>query len=187
MAADVSPDSATATGRASRLWRSIAFLRRNASPKMAATIAVWRVEARLATPVALILVATLGRWNGALVMGAVMACYSALFLFLLDGERVMDEMRGWMRGRRWATRYALPIAERRDRIGAVQKLVVVPATILLLGPFWRALTYHLFRMPRLPAYALSMGGSIPHSLFWTGLVLGGLWEAAIQPGLARLF
>ncbi|MDO8616934.1 MAG: hypothetical protein Q7T33_14580 [Dehalococcoidia bacterium] len=170
-----------------RAWRSLhAFLKRNVTPRAGAAIAVWRVEARLATPVALLLVATLGRWNGALAMGGIMACYSALFLFLLEGEPVMDELRGWMRERRWAQRYALPIAERRDRVGAVQRALALPASVMLMGPFWRALTYHLFRLPRAASYTLSVGGSIPHSLFWTGLVLGGLWEAAIRPLLGRL-
>ena len=160
------------------------FLRRNASKKTATALALWRIEARFATPVALLLIATIGRWPAALSMGAIMAVYSAAFLYLLDGENIMHEIREWMRQREWARKYALPIAERRDRIGTVQRAVAVPATIMLLGPFWRAVTYHLFRMPRALAYIFSVGGSFPHSLFWTGLVLGGLWEVAIQPAMA---
>jgi len=68
----------------------------------------------------------------------------------------------------------LPIAERRDRVGALQRALSIPASVMLMGPFWRAVTYHVFRMPRLLAYALSVGGGFPHSLFWTSLVLGGL-------------
>ena len=71
----------------------------------------------------------------------------------------------------------LPIAERRDRVGALQRALSIPASVMLMGPFWRAVTYHVFRMPRLPAYALSVGGSFPHSLFWdrpcAGRPLGG--------------
>ena len=57
---------------------------------------------------------------------------------------------------------------------------------MFLGPFWRAVTFHLFHTRRLPAYTLSVGGSIPHSLLWTGLVLGGLWEGLIRPFLEDL-
>lgn len=164
-------------------WRRVitAFMRRNVTPRLGATLALWRIEARLATPLALVLVATLGRWNGALAMGGIMAVYAAVFLFLLDGEKVMDEMRGWMGERDWVRRWALPVAERRDRVGTVQRSLAIPATIMLLGPFWRALTYHLFRLPRIPAYALSVGGSFPHSLLWTGVFVGGLWEIALRP------
>jgi len=170
-----------------RRHRLLAFVRQKVTPKLGAALAMWRVEAKLATPLALLLIATLGRWNGALAMGGVMAAYSALFLFLLDGEPVVDDLRGWMRGRRWMRRYVLPVAERDDRIGAVHRCLALPATVMLLGPFWRAVTYHLFRLPRLAAYALSVGGSFPHSLLWTGLVLGGLWEAAIRPLLEKAF
>jgi hypothetical protein len=165
-----------------RAYRNtIAFLRRNATHKAGAAVVMWRVEARLATPVALLLVATIGRWNGALAMGGIMACYSALFIFLLDGERVIDEIRNWLHERRWAQRRVLPIIERQDKTGAVYRVLAIPATIMLLGPFWRALTYHLARMPRALAYALSMGGSFPHSLFWTGIVLGSVWELLLLP------
>lgn len=147
-----------------------AFLRRNATRKSSAALVIWRVEARLATPVAL-------------AMGGIMAVYSAVFLFLRDGENVMHELRAWMRERSWARKYALPIAERRDRTGTVYRAMAVPGTVMLMGPFWRPVTCHLFRMPRALAYSVSVGGSIPHSLFWTGLVLGGLWVVAIQPGM----
>jgi hypothetical protein len=52
---------------------------------------------------------------------------------------------------------------------------------MVLGPFWRAVAFHLFRMPRAVAYLLSVGGSVPHSLLWTGLVLGGIWEGLVWP------
>ncbi len=165
--------------------RLLPFLRRNVTPRLGAALALWRVEARLALPTSLFLVATLGRWNGALAMGGIMAVYAAVFLFLLEGERALEEMRSWLAQRRWARRYVLPLAERRTRAGNLHHLLALPASILFFGPFWRALTYHLLGMRRLPAYVLSVGGSIPHSLLWTGVFVGGLWEAAIRPLLER--
>lgn len=165
----------------------LSFFRRNITPRLGVALAVWRVEARTATPLALLLVATIGRWEGAVIMGAIMACYSALFLFLLDGERVMDEVRDWMKGRSWARRYITPVAESKGRSGTLQRALALPWTVMFMGPFFRAITYHLFHMRRVPAYTLSVGGSIPHSLLWTGLVLGGLWEGVIRPLLGRLF
>lgn len=161
------------------------LVRRNVTPRLGAALALWRVEARLALPTSLFLVATLGRWNGALVMGGIMAVYAAIFLFLLDGERAMAALRSWLHDRRWARRYLLPVAERRDRTGAVQRALAIPLSVLIFGPFWRALAYHLFGLRRLPAYVLSVTGSIPHSLLWTGVFVGGLWEAALQPLLHR--
>lgn len=119
-------------------------------------------------------------------MGSIMPCFSALFLFLLDGERIMEEVRDWLNGRRWFRRYVLPIAEREGLPGTVSRALALPATIMFMGPFWRAATYHLFRLPRSLAYLLSIGGSFPHSLFWTGLVVGGLWEAAVEPLIRRI-
>lgn len=159
----------------------LGFLRRNATPRLGVALVLWQMETRLATPVALVLVATLGRWPRALAMGGIMAIYSALFLFLLDGERVMKELRGWAQDRRLMRRYVLPIAERRDGVGTVQRALAVPVVVMFMGPFWRAVTFHLFRTPRWPAYTLSVGGSIPHSLLWTGLVLGGIWEGLVWP------
>jgi hypothetical protein len=57
---------------------------------------------------------------------------------------------------------------------------------MVLGPFWRAVAFHLFRMRRSAAYVLSVGGSFPHALLWVGLVLGGLWAVLILP-LLRAF
>ncbi len=159
----------------------LGFLRRNVTPRLGAALVLWQMETRLATPVALVLVATLGRWPGALAMGGIMAIYSALFLFLLDGERVMKELRGWAQDRRLMRRYVLPIAERRDGAGTVQRGLAVPVVVMFMGPFWRAVTFHLFRMRRPWAYLFSVGGSIPHSLLWTGLVLGGIWEGLVWP------
>ena len=162
--------SKTSTSRASVVF---SFLRRNVTLRLGAALAVWRIEAWMATPLALLLLATLGRWPGAFAMGIVMAGYSALFLFLLDGERVKKDVHNLLSGRRWVRRFLLPIAERRDRTGTVHRALAVPGTVMLMGPFWRAVTYHLFRVPRFAAYALSVGGSVPHSLFWTGRYWAG--------------
>ena len=161
--------------------KPLGFLRRNVTPRLGAALFLWQMETRLATPVALALVATVGRWPGALAMGGIMAIYSALFLFLLDGEQGMKELRGWAQDRRLIRRYVFPIAERRDGVGTVQRALAVPVVVMFMGPFWRAVTFHLFRTPRWPAYTLSVGGSIPHSLLWTGLVLGGIWEGLVWP------
>ncbi|MEE8346970.1 MAG: hypothetical protein V3S20_06460, partial [Dehalococcoidia bacterium] len=45
------------------------FLRRYLRPRTGAALVLWRVEAYMALPLALLLIATLGRWPGALVMG----------------------------------------------------------------------------------------------------------------------
>ncbi len=66
-------------------------------------------------------------------------------------------------------------------MGRAQRVAAVVPVIMLLGPFWRAVTFHLFQVRRLPAYALSMGGSFPHALLWTGLILGGIWEGLVWP------
>lgn len=165
-------------------WRK---LRERMTARSAAAIVIWRIEARTATIMAIFLIELIGRWPAALAMGVTFGAYSAVFLFLLDGERVMNDLREWLRERRFAKRFLLPIAERQDRTGTVQRLVSIPFTIMLIGPFFRAITYHLFRVPRVPAYTLSVLGSIPHQLLWTGLVLGGLWELVIKPALIWLW
>lgn len=164
--------------------RPLAFLRRNLTPQLGAALFLWRLEARLAVPVALALVAAWGRWPAALVMGGIMAVYAALFLYLLHGEHILSELRTWMRGRQTLRRCLSALSGdwegRRMRQGAL-----VLAAVMLLGPFWRAVAFHFLQVPRWTAYALSVGGSFPHSLLWTGLVLGGLWEGLIWPLLER--
>ncbi len=83
------------------------FLLRYVRPRTGVALALWRVEAYTATPLALLLIATLGRWPGALVMGTVMAAYSALFLYLLEDDPALDEMRAWA-GRRRAPAFSAP-------------------------------------------------------------------------------
>lgn len=151
------------------------FFKRNLTKKSGAAVAIWRVEVWMATPLALLLVATLGRWEGALAMGVVMAAYAAIFLFLLDGERVVDEMRDWASQRRW-TRWMAPRETK-----AHHHWLVLPALVMVTGPFWRAVVFHIAAVPRTIAYVVGVGGSFPHTLFWTGLVVGGIYEAAIRP------
>lgn len=190
MATDEVLATTAAPEPAFRFWRlrsSWRYLRTRMTKRLAATIVTWRVEARLATPLALLLVATLGRWPAALTMGVIMAFFSALFLFMLDGERVMHDLRGWLDERRFFRRYLLPIVDRRDRVGTAQRLAAIPASIMFMGPFFRATTYHLFRLRRPPAYTLSVLGSFPHSLLWTGIVAGGFWEWVLAPALGWMW
>ncbi len=156
------------------------FLLRYVRPRTGVALVLWRVEAYTATPLALLLIATLGRWPGALVMGAVMAAYSALFLYLLDDNPALDDVRAWA-GRRRMGRALERLAEHGDAVGKARRVAAVAPAVMVLGPFWRAVAFHLFRMPRAVAYLLSVGGSVPHSLLWTGLVLGGIWEGLVWP------
>lgn len=94
-------------------------------------------------------------------------------------------MRVWV-GRRRIGRALERLAERGDGAGRVYRALALVPGVMVLGPFWRAVTFHLFRMRRLAAYALSVGGSFPHSLFWTGLVLGGIWEGLVWPWIKEL-
>ncbi len=165
-------------------WRG---LRERLTPRMAAVLVLWRVEVRIGLPLALLLVATMGRWPAAITMGAVTAGFSAASLFLLDGQEMMKELRGWMEKRRFVRRYLLPIADRPDRTGTALRTGAIPFSIMFMSPFIRGVTYNLFQMRRIPAYGLSVGGSIPHSLFWTGIVLGSAWGAAIKPALQWLW
>ena len=156
------------------------FFKRNLTRKSAAAVAIWRVEVWMATPLALLLVATLGRWEGALAMGVVMAVYAAVFLFLLDGERVVDEMRTWTSKRRW-TRWMAPREMRAHHLW-----LMLPALVMFTGPFWRAVAFHIAAVPRTIAYVVGVGGSFPHTLFWTGVVVGGLYEGAIRPAFESI-
>jgi hypothetical protein len=155
------------------------FFKRNLTRKSGAALVVWRIETWMATPAALLFVATLGRWEGALAMGALMAAYAAIFLLLLEGERVIVDIREWAAKRSW-TRWAAP----RETGG--HRWALLTGLVMVFGPFWRAVTFQVAAIPRIPAYALSVGGSFPHSLLWTGLVVGGLYEAAIRPTFESL-
>ena len=174
------PEETPATGSPRRR-----FLLRYLRPQMGATLVLWRVEAYSATPLALLFIATLGRWPGALAMGSVMAVFAAVFLFLLEDEPAVEDIRAWADHRRLG-RLLERLAERTDFVGRARRVAALVPAIMILGPFWRAVTFHLFRMRRPAAYLLSVGGSFPHALLWTGLVLGGIWEGLLWPWLKDL-
>jgi hypothetical protein len=161
------------------------FLMRYLRPQMGAALVLWRVEAYSATPLALLFIATLGRWPAALAMGSLMAVFAAVFLFLLEDDPAVDDIRAWADRRRMG-RLVERLAERTGVVGRARRLAALVPAIMVLGPFWRAVTFHLFRMRRAPAYVLSVGGSFPHALLWTGLVLGGIWEELLWPWLKGL-
>lgn len=161
------------------------FFLRYLRPRVGAALVLWRVEAYTATPLALLLIATLGRWPGALVMGSLMAAFAAVFLFLLHDDPALDDIRTWAERRR-VGRALSRLASRADTTGKVQRAAALVPAVMVLGPFWRAVTFNMFRMPRAAAYTLSVGGSFPHALLWTGLVLGGIWEGLVWPWLKGL-
>jgi len=96
------------------------FLLRYLRPQMGAALVLWRVEAYTVMPLALLLVVTLGRWPGALVMGFVMAAYAALFLYLLEDEPVLDDIRAWAGSRRIG-RALERLAGREDAVGKARR------------------------------------------------------------------
>lgn len=171
--------------RSRSLTRPRPFFLRYLHLKSGTALLLWRVEARSATPVALLLIATLGRWPAALVAGTVMAVFSAVFLYLLDDDPALDDIRTWI-GRRRLGRALLRLAERSDTHGKARRAMALVAAVVILGPFWRAVTFHLFRVRRPAAYLLATVGSIPHALLWVGLVLGGLWEGFLWPWIKSL-
>jgi len=156
----------------------VAVMRRYLTPRLVLAIALWRVEAWLAAPLPFVMVAALGRWPGALAMGAITAAYAAAFLFIMDGEEALRAVREWGEGQPWARRLTA-LAQRPYW----RWLAAVPLAVLLLGPFWRAVTLLLLGFRRWEAYLVGVGGSLPHAALWTGLVLGGLWEGLIWPAL----
>ena len=172
-------EAAAATAPRGGRWRR--FLRRNVTPRLATAIALWRVEARFLLPTGLVLVAVFGRWPAALMAGAVGAVLAAVFMWLLDGERILGEVRAWGENNRWVRKYLLPVADRRDRTGTVLRALSVPLLVLYFGPFWRSLTLQLFQFRGLKAYVFTALSGIPHALLWVGIVAGSLWEELIWP------
>ena len=162
-----------------------AWRRRYVTPRLGAAMALWRLEAHLATPLALTLVAALGRWPAALAMGSIMAVFAFTFLVLLQGEPAVTELRQWAYQRPLVRRYLRPEASDPAIKQTILWAVAIPLVILLTGPFWRSVALLLLRAPRILAYGVGVLGSIPHALLWTGLVLGGLWEGLIWPILDR--
>ena len=165
-------------------WRK---LRARLTPRSASAIVLWRVQVTVDGILAIFLIETIGRWPAAWIMGLVFAACSAIYLFLLDGERAMHDLSQWLRERRFINRFILPIAERQDRTGTFLRILAIPYTIMLMAPFFRAVTFHSLKVPRIPAYAISVLGSIPHQLFWVGIVLGSLWEIALKPAFIWLW
>lgn len=159
-----------------------AFFRRNLTPRTGVALAAWRIEALLITPLSIVLIETFGRWRGAFVMSCVMAGFSLLFLLLLAGEPIMADFRRWLGERSWGHR-TMRIAERRDRAGAAQRALAVPAIVMLLGPFWRSVTVETFLVRKPLAFLIAAGGAFPHTMFWTGIVVGSLWVLVTRPAL----
>jgi hypothetical protein len=160
-------------------WRR--FLRRNVTRRLAAAIALWRLEARLLLPGGVVLVAVFGRWPAALMAGVAGALLAAAVMWLLDGEGILGEVRVWGEGNRWVRKYLLPVADRRDRTGTVLRGLSLPVLVLWFGPFWRSLSLLLFHFRGLKAYAFTVLASIPHALLWVGIVAGSLWEELMWP------
>ena len=173
-----------ATEKARGLWQ---IVREYATPRLTAAAIIWRFEAYTATPLVIFCIETFGRWNGAFVVGCVMAVYSAIFLFLLEGQRVLGALKEWLRGRRLVQRFVVPVKRSEGLAGAAGRKLAAPASFMILGPFQRAVTYRVLGLKNWAAYPLSVGGAIPHSLFWTGLVFGGVWELLFRPSLVWLW
>src|SRR3990170_2930223 len=152
---------------------------------MGGPLVLWRVEAYSATPLALLFIATIGRWPAALAMGSVMAVFAAVFLFLLEDDPAVDDIRAWADRRRLG-RLLERLAERTDVVGRARRLAGLGPALMILGALLRGVSFHMFRMRRPAAYLLSVGGSFPHALLWTGLVLGGIWEELLWPWIKGL-
>jgi hypothetical protein len=172
--------------RSRSLTRRRPFFLRYLRLRSGTALLLWRVEARTGTPVALLLIATLGRWPAALVAGAVMAVFAAVFVYLLDDDPALGEVRTWI-GRSRLGRALLRLTERNDAYGKARRAVMIVPVAVLIGPFGRAVTLHLLRIRRPTAYLLATVASIPHALLWVGLVLGGLWGVLILPLLNALW
>jgi len=176
---DAPPLTAAEARPRGRAWRR--FLRRNLTPRLTAAIALWRIEARFLLPGGLVLIAIFGRWPAAFMVAAIGAVLAAVFMWLLDGERILGEVRAWGGRNRFVRRFLLPVADRRDRTGTVLRALSMPVLVLDFGPFWRSLTLLLFNFRGLKAYAFTVLASIPHALLWVGIVAGSLWEELILP------
>jgi len=162
------------------------FLRRNLTPRTGVAVGAWRVETLLITPLSIFLIETLGRWRGAFAMSCVMAAFSLLFLLLLAGEPIMADFRRWL-GERSLGHWSMRIAERRDATGAAQRAASFPAIVMLLGPFWRAVTVETFLVRKPLALLIAVAGAWPHTMFWTGVVTASVWELVTKPALTWIW
>ncbi len=160
----------------------LALLRRHLTPRVVAAVTIWRLEAWLAAPLPFLLVATLGRWPGALAMAGFTGALCLLFLLLLDGEEVLRTLQRWALEREWFR----PLLDGPERPWLVW-LLAVPLCVLWFGPFWRAVVLLLLRLGRPLAYAIGVGAALPHSLLWTGLAVGSLWESVLWPLIRGVF
>jgi hypothetical protein len=174
-----------ATGEKKRgVWQ---ILRHYATPKITAAAIIWRFESYTVTPMVILFIEVFGRWEGAFLIGCVMSVYSALFLFLLEGERALEALREWLRERRMVRRFVLPIKNSEGLVGKGGRLFAAPASVFLLAAFERAVAYRVLALPNRVAYPLSCIGQIPRSLFWAGLVFGSAWELVFRPALLWLW
>ena len=162
------------------------FFRRNLTPQTGVALAAWRVEALIITPLSIVLIETLGRWRGAFAMSCVMTGFSLLFLVLLAGQPIMADFRRWL-GERSLGHWTMRVAERRDSTGVAQRALAVPAIVMLLGPFWRSVTVETFLVRKPLAFLIAAGGSFPHTMFWTGVVVGSVWALVTRPLLIWVY
>jgi hypothetical protein len=162
------------------------ILRQYATPKLSAAAIIWRFESYTMTPIVIFCIEAFGRWNGALVVGAIMSVYAALFLFLLEGERALDALREWLRDRRMVRRFVLPIKNSEGVLSKGGRWLAAPASVMLLSAFERAVTYRVLGLKNYVAYPLSCLGQFPRSLFWVGVVFGSAWELVFRPALLWL-
>jgi hypothetical protein len=174
------PSEGKAAGKARSLWQ---IFRQYATPRVTAAAIIWRFESYTVTPMVILFIEAFGRWNGALAVGAVMAVYSALFLYLLDGEPALGALRGWLRERRMVQRFVLPIKRSEGLAGSAGRKLAAPASVMFLAAFERAVAYRVLALKNWVAYPLSVGGAFPRALFWAGLVFGSAWELVFRPAL----
>jgi hypothetical protein len=172
--------SEQATEKRRGVWQ---ILRHYATPKLTAAAIIWRFESYTVTPLVIFCIEMFGRWEGAFVVGLIMSVYSAIFLFLLEGERALDALREWLRERRMVKRLILPVKNSEGVVGKGGRLLAAPASVMLLAAFERAVAYRVLALPNRIAYPLSCIGQIPRSLFWAGLVFGSAYELVFRPAL----
>lgn len=167
------------------VWQRV---KRRLTVRLGATLALWQIEGKVSTPLAFLTIAALGRWPAALVMGVLAAGVSSLFVFLIEGEKTVQETIQWAR-RRWVVRrLILPWVEWRERAGPrrIIGLLALVTLVLLAGPLDRALGLHFFGYRGRFSYLIAALGAFPHSLLWVGLVVGGIWENLLWPLAERL-
>jgi hypothetical protein len=159
-------------------------VREYATPKVTAAFVIWRFESYTVTPMVILCIELFGRWNGALVVGAVMSVYAAIFLFLLERERALDALREWLRERRMVRQFVLPVKNSEGLAGAAGRWLAAPGSVMVLSAFERGVAYRVLDLKNRVAYPLSCLGQFPRSLFWVGVVFGSAWELVFKPAIA---